>query len=87
MLKADGRVDQFSQNQASRFGLSVKEQGSGLVEQRLRERRLALDPLDPLGLLEITRQCHEPHLFLLFALGFTTPAFLRTLYSASRALA
>ena len=67
-------------------GSPLRNKSSSFVEQRLRERRLALDPLDH-GLLEITRQCHETHLVLLLAIGFTTLAFLRALYSASRALA
>ena len=69
-----------------RLGLPVEEQRGRFVQQRLRKRRIALDPFD-YRLLEITSQCHGLHLSLWPLPALRARAFLRILYSANKAFA
>ena len=86
LLEADRRVDEVAQDQACRLWLPIEEQGGCLVKQRLRECRIALDPLDHC-LLEIACQRPGLHLFLWPLPAFRAWALLRASYSANKVLA
>ena len=51
------RIDEIAQNETSRIGLAVEEERCSLVEQCLRELRVAPNAVDD-RLLEILSQCH-----------------------------
>src|ERR1700676_2774926 len=85
-LKAQGRVHEIAQNETCRLRFATQKQRCRLVQERLSERRITLDPSND-GLLEIASQRHGLYLFRFLALRSTGGGVFRALYSACKAFA
>src|ERR1700676_3117970 len=80
-FKAQGRVHEIAQNETCRLRFSTQKQRCRLVQERFRERGIALDSSNDC-LLEIASKRHFPYLFRFLALRSTGGGVFRALYSA-----